>query len=120
VVLGGETPVRRDNPVPGGPTLGVLGCDNVGLHLVDREILDAAEDLHLLVADTVGVHGDRRLHERQGDNLPDVVLDDVAQCAGRFVEAGATGNLFGLGNGYLYSVDIVAVLDRLEDRVREP
>ena len=51
--------------------------------------------------------------------LHDVVLDDVAQRSGFFVEGPAAFDAEGLGGGDLDVVDVVAVPDRLEDAVGE-
>ena len=49
-----------------------------------------------------------------------VVLDQVAQRARLVVVAGAAADADVLGGGDLDVVDVVAVPDRLEHRVREP
>ena len=49
-----------------------------------------------------------------------MVLEHVADDAGRVVVAGAAADVDFLGHGDLHVVDVVAVPDRLEDRVGEP
>ena len=80
----------------------------------------ALQELDLLVPDVLGVHAGRRLHERERQHLHDVVLDDVAQRAGRLVEAAAVLDAEALGHRDLDLLDVPAVPDRLEDRIGEP
>ena len=68
----------------------------------------------------VGLVADRRLHRRDHQQLQQVVLKHVAQHAGRVVVAAAAADVDFLGHGDLHVVDVVAVPDRLEDRVGEP
>ena len=49
-----------------------------------------------------------------------MVLDDVADCPGLVVIAGALSNAFVLRDRDLDGLDKVAIPDRLEQRVREP
>ena len=49
-----------------------------------------------------------------------MVLEHVAQHAGGIVVVGAAADVDLLGHGDLHVVDVVAVPDRLEDRVGEP
>ena len=93
----------------------VLAADDV---LRSRGV-QRAEHLHLLVPDRVGREVDRRLHRGQRDELEQVVLEDVTDCAGLFVERGATLDAERLGDGDLDVVDELAIPDRLEDPVRE-
>ena len=60
-----------------------------------------------------------RLHQGEGQHLHHVVLDDVAQGAGRLVEAAAVLDPELLGHGDLDLVDVPAVPDGLEDGVGE-
>ena len=78
------------------------------------------EHLHLLVAHGVGGEVDRWLHRGQGEQLQEVVLEDVADCPGRLVEAGAPLDTHRLGHRDLDVVDELPVPDRLEDAVGEP
>ena len=66
----------------------------------------------------VGTRG--RLHRDRGDDLHQVVDDDVAQRPDRVVEVPAGVDAEVLGHRDLHALDVVAVPDRLEDRVREP
>ena len=80
---------------------------------------DRPEGLDLLVADALGVDRAGRLHEGQRQHLHHVVLDDVAQGAGSFVEAAALFDAEGLGDGDLDVVDVTADPQRLEYGVGE-
>ena len=81
--------------------------------------LHRAEHLLLRVAQLLGAGADGRLHREQRDRLEQVVLDDVAQRTDLFVEATATLHAEVLGHRDLHLPDVVAVPDRLEERVRE-
>ena len=65
----------------------VLAAHRLVDGLVGGGDVDGLEQLDLLVADAVGVGAGRGLHQGQREHLHDVVLDDVAQRAGRLVEA---------------------------------
>ena len=67
----------------------------------------------------VGVAAGRRLHRRRGDDLHQVVDDDVAQRADRVVEVAAVLDAEALGHRDLHRRDVVAVPHRLEHRVGE-
>ena len=67
-----------------------------------------------------GVAPGRRLHRAGGDDLHEVVDDDVAQRADRVVEVSAVLDAEALGHRDLHGLDVVAVPDRLEHRVGEP
>ena len=62
----------------------------------------------------------RRLHRRGRDHLHQVVDDDVAQRADRVVEVAAVLDAEVLRHRDLDGLEVVAVPDRLEHRVREP
>ena len=101
------------------PPAGVLGPHFHGLHLFGLDNLHGLQGLDLLVADAVGVEGDRRLHERHRQHLHDVVLHDVAQGAGLLVEAAPMADAERFADGDLDVVDVAAVPDRLVDGVGE-
>jgi hypothetical protein len=77
------------------------------------------EDLHLLVAHGVRLERHRRLHRHEAQELENVVLDDVAEDAGLFVEAPAPFDADRLRHRDLHVVDVAAVPERLEDAVAE-
>ena len=83
------------------------------------ERLDRAEHLHLLVANRLGVGADRRLHREEADDLQQVVLHDVADRARLLVELAAARDAEALGHRDLHAAHVVAVPDRLEERVAE-
>ena len=72
------------------------------------------------VLEHVGLTRGRRLHSRSGNDLHEVVDDDVAQRADRVVEVAAILDAEALGHRDLDVRDVVAAPDRLEHRVREP
>src|SRR6185437_1923170 len=61
----------------------------------------------------------RGLHREEGDDLEQVILDHVADRTGLLVEAAAPGDADLLGHGDLHARDVIAVPDRLEERVPE-
>ena len=85
-----------------------------GIGLVDRP-----ERGELSGLDRLGIASRRRLHDRHGDDLHEVVDDDVAEGAYRVVEVPAILDAEVLSHRDLHARDEVAVPDRLEDRVRE-
>ena len=87
--------------------------------LVDARDDDGLEELDLLVPDALGLDLGRRFHEGQGQDLHDVVLDDVPQRAGRLVETAPVLDPELLGHRDLNVVDVAPVPDRLEDGVGE-
>ena len=60
------------------------------------------------------------LHRRRGDHLHHVIHDDVTQGADRVVKMPAILDPEAFRHRDLHRGDVVAVQDRLEDRVREP
>ncbi len=98
----------------------VLGADRHRRDLVDFRRHDRLEHLQLLVAHAVGVKRGRRLHRQQRQQLQHVVLNEIAQRAGALVVAGTPLDPDVLGGSDLNLVDVVAVPDRLEQRVGEP
>ncbi len=77
------------------------------------------EHLHLLVADRLAVDPDRRLHREVAQHLEQVVLDHVADRAGLVVERPSALHAEVLGHRDLHALDVVAVPDRLQERVGE-
>ena len=71
------------------------------------------------VLDHVGVAPRRDFHRGGGDDLHQVVDDDVAQRAHGVVEVAAVLDAEFFRHRDLDRLDVVAVPDRLEDRVRE-
>ena len=78
-----------------------------------------AQDGRDRVLERAQVGARRRLHRDRGHDLHQVVDDDVAQRADRVVEVPAGVDAEVLGHRDLHALDVVAVPDRLEDRVRE-
>ena len=101
------------------PARSVLGPHHVGAYVLRAHDLHRPQSLHLLVPDAFGVDARRWLEEGEGQDLQDVVLDDVAQRPGRLVEPAAVAHAQLLGHGDLNMVDVAAVPDRLEDGVGE-
>lgn len=78
------------------------------------------ERLDLLGSQRVRLEVDRFLHGHQGQELEQVVLDDVARRADAVVVPGPAADADVLGHGDLHVVDVVGVPDRFEHLVREP
>ena len=81
---------------------------------------DGAEHGELGVLERLGVAAGGGLHGRDGDDLHEVVDDDVAQRADGVVEVAAVLDPEALGHRDLDAVEVVPVPDRLEHRVGEP
>ena len=99
------------------PAAGVLSAGGG-----EREVLgqrDGREHLLLLRAEVGGLQADRLLHGGEGEQLQQVVLDDVARGADPVVVAGAAADADVLGHRDLHVVDVVAVPDRLVQLVGE-
>jgi len=79
----------------------------------------AAQHLRLLFADRFGDDARRRLHRDVREHLEEVVLDHVADDARLVVELAAPFHAERLGHRDLDVLDVVAVEDRLEERVGE-
>ncbi len=78
------------------------------------------EHLRLLRAQGHRVERGGLLHRGQGEQLHEVVLDDVAGGTDAVVVPGPAGDPDVLGHGDLHVVDVVGVPDRLEHLVGEP
>ena len=135
--LAGADEERHAGPAP---VLDVQAQRGVGLglrvrrHAVDRAVAlvlaahvvggvggaGGAQDGGDRVLERARVGARRRLHRDGGDDLHQVVDDDVAQRPDRVVEVAAGVDAEVLGHRDLHARDVVAVPDRLEDRVREP
>ena len=89
-------------------------------HVVRRVALDdGAEERRLRVLDRRRLAARGRLHRRRGDDLHEVVDDDVAKRADRVVEVAPVLDAEVLGHRDLDKGDVVPVPDRLEHGVRE-
>src|SRR5882724_6382660 len=97
----------------------VLPAHDMGVHLTSGNGSQRLQDLELLVAHGVRVHGHGRLQRDQAHDLEEVVLHHVAQDALRLEVAAAPLDAHGLGARDLHVVDEAVVPDRLEDAVRE-
>src|SRR5262245_6526884 len=77
------------------------------------------EYLHLLVPNIIGVKRRWRLHRTEGEHLKKMVLSDIPHHPGRVVEPAAFFDADRLRGVYLHVVDVLAVPERLENRVSE-
>ncbi|MDX2529744.1 hypothetical protein PV420_37305 [Streptomyces europaeiscabiei] len=80
---------------------------------------DGAEGSDAFVEDVGGRSGARCVHDEVGEHLQQVVLDHVAQAAGRIVEAAAVGHVEVLGHGDLDAAYEAAVQDGVDGGVAE-
>mmetsp|Transcript_1197 Transcript_1197/g.3360 ORF Transcript_1197/g.3360 Transcript_1197/m.3360 type:complete len:441 (+) Transcript_1197:13-1335(+) len=85
-----------------------------------RELLDAAEELDLLVSDILRVQRQRSLHADESENLQKMVLHDVADDADVVKVACAALDSEIFLEGDLDALDVVAVPDGLENGVGKP
>ena len=77
------------------------------------------KDLGLLVVDETIASAGGRLHGEQRDDLEQVVLDHVTQTPGGFVEGAAALDAEILRQRHLDARHVVAVPDRLQERIGE-
>ena len=96
------------------PAAVVLRPDRHVGYFVDLRHHDRTERLYLFVADALGVDRAGRFHERERKDLHDVVLHDVAQSAGFFVEIAPLFYADRLRHGDLDVVDVIARPQGLE------
>ena len=90
--------------------------------LVDFAVLigpNGAQELGAFVADAGGFEHRAGLHGDGGQDLQQVVLDHVAEGAGFLIVAPAALDADGLGGGDLDVIDVLAVPERLKQRVAE-
>ena len=73
--------------------------------------------LHLLVANAFAVEPCRRLHREIGQNLKQVILNYVTNYACLIVKSASPLHAEILGQGDLYTLDVVAVPERLNEGV---
>ena len=129
-IPGTRTKNRRAHVIPLPPWAAgtVLAANDTAMGGRDRGVgfLRAAversqcpQEFGFLIADTVGVERDGRLHRHERQHLEHVVLEDVAEGSGLVVVVRPVLDAQCLGNGDLDIVDVVAVPDRLEDGVRK-
>ena len=71
------------------------------------------------MAQRLGVEADRLLHGREGEELQEVVLQDVARRPGGVVEGGPALDADVLGHRDLHAVHVVGVPHGFEERVGE-
>ena len=107
------SPPHRPRPVlrPHDPPVELGGVGGEGP--------DRAQQLELLVAVGLGVEPRRGLHRDEREQLEHVVLEHVAQAPRLLVVARAVLDADRLGHGDLHVVDVLAVPERLEERVGE-
>ena len=87
--------------------------------IVGGDGADGAEELHLLVADTLHVGPVGRLHAEESHDLHQVILDHVPKTSRCVVEGTTPIDPEGLGHGDLDIANVVAVPDRLEEGIGE-
>ena len=75
------------------------------------------QHLHLLIAQRFCIKGCWRLHCNEGEQLEEVVLQDVAERTSLFVEGATALHADRLRHGDLDMVDVAAVPDRLENEI---
>ena len=94
---------------------GILGAHQI----LALQRTHGPKDLGFLVVDGSKVPAGRRLHGKQCDHLEEMILDHVAQTAGRFVKGSAAFHSEILGQGYLDAGHIIAIPDRFQERIGE-
>src|SRR5262245_10479749 len=77
------------------------------------------EHLHLFVTDRFAVELHRWFHGEVCQDLKHMVLDDIANGAGRVIKAPSTLNAEILGHGDLHAFNVVAIPERLQKSIGE-
>src|SRR5581483_219973 len=88
------------------------------LRWVDRA--RRAKDPYLLVALVLRVDADGRFHGKEGDDLEQVILNDIPKRAHLFVEPASAVDAEILRHRDLHVGDVSSIPDRLQQPVREP
>src|SRR5262249_28063257 len=101
------------------------GLIAVATKLATDEILrpkrrNRLEHLHFFIAYGLAVGAGRRLHREIRQNLKEMILHDIPNDPRLVVETPAPLDTEVLGHGDLYALDMLAVPDRLQERVGEP
>ena len=86
---------------------------------IGRQRPDLAEHPHLLVADPFLIVQVGRFHREESHHLQQVVLHDIANGAGLFVEPPPSLETEPFRHGDLHALDVMAVPHRLQEGVRE-
>src|SRR5215471_2049044 len=77
------------------------------------------EDFNLFVPKGFTIGSNRRLHRQVNQDLEQMVLNHVADGAGLIIERSPALNPEILRHGDLYALDLIAVPERLEERILE-
>ena len=101
------------------PAWAVLAAHHLAADLLRADEAHGTQHLHLLVAQCFCVKGCWWLHRNEGEELEEVILQNVAECTGLFVEGATALHAERLCHGDLDVVDIAAMPDRLENQVAE-
>jgi hypothetical protein len=98
----------------------VAGAHGVAADLGRIGAVEGAQELDLLPSNRLGIERGGGIHGDEREHLEHVILQHVAQCACAVVVACATLlDADGLRHGDLYELHVIAVPERLENRVVE-
>ena len=103
--------------LPAGPAAGVLAAGGAQIHPLGGS--GGGQHLLLLRPELARLERRRLLHRGQGEQLQQVVLDDVPGDADPVEVAGPAADADVLGHGDLHVVDVVVVPHRLEQLIGE-
>ena len=118
----GSTPSSCRYPGTGAPAVeagGILRPDHLRRDRCAGDRTQRLNHFQLFVAHDVRVNRSRRLRRHQRDELEDVILHHVAQCARLLVIAGALADPFFLRHRDLDVIDVLLIEQRFEDAVGE-
>ena len=88
-------------------------------HVVCRERPRRLEHLHPFVAQRFAVDAGRRFHRKVAQQLEEMILNDIANGAGRVVEAAPAVDAEIFRHRDLHALDVMAVPERLHERIVE-
>src|SRR6185295_15302993 len=110
---------RLDLRIGGDSALAPIALELSSNEVAGREWLHLAKDFDHLIADRFMVGGRGRLHGEKAHHLHHVVLYDIADRTDFLVEIAAAFHTERLSHRDLHAFDVVAVPDRLEERIGE-
>src|SRR5262245_10999799 len=114
-----ERGIRRHARGFGDAGLVAVAADLAAYEMLGAEGPYLPEYLCLFVPDRFRNRRRRRFHREVADDLQQMILDDVADDAGLFVEGAAALDAEAFGQRDLHVLDVMTVPDRFQEGIRE-